>query len=122
MIFEKCSSPLDPVHFFKIYPNSRDSRFPHLPQLWLHSNSTVPTRSWFMNRLRAIFPSNEVAGHSLCSGGATALALAGTPLNKIQSIGRWSSDVFLIYVRKNPLLIQGSLAGHSAFDAQQNDH
>src|SRR5258708_30341835 len=47
MIFAKRSSPLDPVHFFKIYLNSPDLRFPHLPQLWLHSNASVPTQSSF---------------------------------------------------------------------------
>ncbi len=122
MIFKKCSSPLDPVHFFKIYLNSHDSHFPHLPQLWLCSNGSVPTWSWFINRIRTIFPSNDVTGHSLHSGGATALALSGTPLNQIQSIRQWSLDAFLIYLRKNPLLIQGSLTGCSVFNAQQTDH
>src|SRR5260221_975357 len=122
IIFEKRTSGIDPMHFFKIYLSSRDQHFPHLPELWLRKNGRVPTRSWFINRIRAIFPSNEIAGHSLRAGGATALALAGPPLQQIQNIGRWSSDAFLIYLRKNPLLIQGSLAGRSAFDAQQNDH
>src|SRR5258708_15452471 len=58
VVFEKHLLHLDPVHFFKIYLNSRDSRFPHLPQLWLRSNGSVPTRSWFMNRICTIFPSN----------------------------------------------------------------
>src|SRR5258708_3907245 len=75
-----------------------------------------------INRIRTIFPSNDIAGHSLRSGGTTALALTGTPLHKIQSAGCWSSDAFLIYLRKNPLLIQGLLTGCSAFDAQQTDH
>ncbi len=116
IVFEKCLLHLDPVHFFKIYLNSCDSCFPYLPQLWLHSNGSIPMCSWFMNRINTIFPSNEVTGHSLHSGGATTLALTGTPLNQIQSIGQWSSDAFLIYLCKNPLLIQGSLAGHSTFD------
>ena len=123
VLFEKRLSILDPVHFFRIYLDSRDKRYPHLPELWLCSDGRVPTQSWFINRIRAIFPSNEIAGHSLRSGGATALALTGTPLHQIQSAGRWSSDAFLIYLRKNPLLIQGSLTGRSAFDTQQqNDH
>ena len=122
VVFEKRASDLDPIHFFQLYLQSRDSAFPHLPQLWLRSSGAVPTRSWFINRIRTIFPSNEVAGHSLRAGGATALALAGTPLHQIQSIGRWSSDTFLIYLRKNPILIQGFLAGGSAFDAQQTNH
>src|SRR5258707_502750 len=122
VVFEKWSSILDPVHFFKIYLQSHDQHYPHLPELWLHSDGRVPTQSWFINQIRLLFPSNDVAGHSLCSGGATALALTSTPLHCIQSASCWSSDTFLIYLRKNPLLIQGSLLGRSAFDSQQNDH
>ena len=122
IIFERRTSGIDPMHFFKIYLSSCDQLFPHLPELWLCKNRHVPTHSWFINHIHAIFPSNEIAGHSLCAGGATALALAGTPLQQIQNIGCWSSDAFLIYLQKNPLLIQGSLAGRSAFNAQQNDH
>ncbi len=46
IVFEKHLLHLDPVHFFKIYLNSHDSHFPHLPQLWLRSNGSVPTHSW----------------------------------------------------------------------------
>ncbi|SRR5258708_6206861 len=99
VIFEKRASCIDPMHFFKIYLSSRDQFFPHLPELWLRRNGRVPIRSWFINRIRIVFPFNEIAAHSLGAGGATALALAGTPLQQIQNIGRWSSDAFLIYLR-----------------------
>ena len=75
--------------------------------------------SWF-NIMQLL--SNEIAGHSLWSGGATVLTLAGTPLHQIQGASQWSSDAFLIYLWKNLLLIQGSLTGCSTFDGQQNDH
>src|SRR5260221_8431039 len=114
VIFEKHSSIFDPIHFFNIYLSSHNNHFPHLPQLWLCSNGHVPTCSWFINWICTLFPSNNVTGHSLCLGGATALALMGTPLHQIQSASRWSSNAFLIYLQKNPLLIQGSLTGHSA--------
>src|SRR5258705_59557 len=84
----------------------------HTMTLWLCSNGCVPTHSWFISHIHAIFPSNDIAGHSLHSGGATALTLADTPLHQIQSAGHWSSDAFLIYLHKNLLLIQGSLTGH----------
>ncbi len=122
VIFKKWLSTLNPVHFFKIYLHSCNSHYPHLPQLWLHSNSHVPTQSWFINHICCLFPSNEIAGHSLWSGGATVLTLAGTLLHQIQGTSWWSSNAFLIYLWKNPLLIQGSLTGHSAFNGQQNDH
>ena len=98
VVFKQHSSDLDPVRFFQLYLQSRDTLFPHLPQLWLCTSGSVPTHSWFMTHIRTIFPSNEVAGHSLRASGVTALALAGTPLHQIQSIGRWSSDTFLIYL------------------------
>src|SRR5258708_25992827 len=106
VIFEKHSSLLDPIHFFKIYLASHNSCFPHLPQLWLHSNSSIPMHSWFINRIHTVFPSKNVTRHLLHSVGTMVLVLAGTPLNQIQNIGHWSLDAFLIYLHKNPLLIQ----------------
>ncbi len=38
------------------------------------------------------------AGHSFRIGGATTLALRGTPAYLIQKMGRWSSDCFLRYI------------------------
>jgi len=59
---------------------------------------------------------DDVAGHSLRSGGATALALAGTPDDHIQARGRWSSNAYQIYIRKHPVMLQSMLHGRSAFD------
>src|SRR5258707_11747656 len=115
IVLEQRLGLLDPLPIFKSYLKSRDTLFPHLPNLWLTKAGKIPMRSWFIAKLCALFPSDDVAGHSLCSGGATALALAGTPLERIQMIGRWSSQAFLIYLVQNPILLQGSLSGHSAF-------
>jgi hypothetical protein len=120
VVLEGRNNRLDPLSTFAQYLISRDHDFPHLPELWLTAKGTVPTRSWFLKRLHAVFPNDNISGHSLRSGGATALALAGTPLPRIQSIGRWSSEAFLIYIRQNPILIQGTLSGTSAFDAGSN--
>src|SRR5258708_4343112 len=98
VVFEKQSSILDPVHFFKIYLQSCNQHYPHLPELWLCSDGQVPTRSWFINWIWLLFPLNNITGHSLHSGSATALALTSTPLHCIQSAGHWSSDAFLIYL------------------------
>ena len=117
VILEQRVGSLNPLPIFNSYLNSRDDRFFLFPELWLKADGRVPTRSWFINRLKALFPDDNVAGHSLRSGGATALALAGVPLARIQIIGRWSSEAFLIYIRQNPILLQSSITGHSAFDA-----
>jgi hypothetical protein len=92
---------------FNAYLQSRDEAFPFSSPLWLRSDGTVPTRSFFISRLRLFF-NKDVAGQSMRAG-ATALAESGTPPSLIQAIGRWSSESFRIYVRKNPVLIQALL-------------
>ncbi|KAF9236531.1 hypothetical protein BU15DRAFT_33870, partial [Melanogaster broomeanus] len=66
----------DTLSIMSSYIAARDVAFPYHPQLWLRSNGQVPTRSWFTQRLRTFFPSS-VSGHSMRSGGATAMANAG---------------------------------------------
>lgn len=98
----------DPNAPFRDYLQSRDQRFPHKPELWLREDGSIPTRGWFIRRLRRHFPS-DVAGHSLRAGGATALAQAGIPPHIIQAIGRWASDTFQIYIRQHPVLLAAML-------------
>ena len=46
------------------------------------------------------FSKDDVGTHSLRSGGAMAMHLAEIPVYTIMIIGRWSSDAFLRYIRK----------------------
>ncbi|KIM19399.1 hypothetical protein M408DRAFT_32708, partial [Serendipita vermifera MAFF 305830] len=55
------------------YVRLRDERFPNHPQLFLRTDGTVPARQFFMDRIREVLP-GDVGGHSMRSGGATALA------------------------------------------------
>jgi hypothetical protein len=71
---------------------------------WLKEDGSIPTRAWFLHRLCHFFPGN-IAGQSLCAGGATALAKAGVPLHIIQAISAWSSDAFQIYIHCYPALL-----------------
>ena len=48
------------------------------------------------------------------AGGATALAEAGVAPNLIQTAGRWTSETFMRYVRKNPFLFEALLIGRSS--------
>jgi hypothetical protein len=100
---------VDPLPFFSSYVSSRDRLFPIHPQLWLRENGSVPTRSWFINRLRKFFPDGQVAGQSMRAGGATCLASCGATPAIIQAAGRWVSNTFQIYIRKNPILLQALL-------------
>jgi hypothetical protein len=97
-----------PVSIMLNYVAERDKRFPALPHLWVKSDGSIPTRSWFLRRLR-IFFSDNVGGHSIRSGGATFLAQMGTPLHLIQATGRWASETFRIYIRNHPVLLTALL-------------
>jgi hypothetical protein len=104
------SDSRNPVPVFTRYLNARDAVHGLKPFLWIRENGSVPTRSWFMDRLRRHFPA-EIGGHSLRAGGATAYALAGAADDRIQALGRWSSDTFKLYIRKNPALLHALIAG-----------
>ncbi|KAF8989657.1 hypothetical protein BDZ89DRAFT_1097676 [Hymenopellis radicata] len=68
---------LDPAPVFLRYLNSRD-RVSHLnPYLWITSRNSVPTRTWFITRLRQLEPNLDFAGQSMRAGGATAMAEDG---------------------------------------------
>jgi len=101
-------SQIDTYLHFSKYLASRDRLYPFSSPLWLLHNGTIPTRSFFLNRI-CFFFDKDVAGQSLRAGGATALAEMGSPPSLIQAIGRWSSESFRIYVRKSPVLIQAML-------------
>ncbi|KAF9230502.1 putative retroelement protein [Melanogaster broomeanus] len=99
------------------YVLSRDSLWRYHPELWLlprglpllipiRLSGQIPTHSWFLARLRLLFPDPGILGHSMRAGGATALALRGVAPYLIQAAGRWSSDEWLKYIRKHPILQQ----------------
>ncbi|THH13228.1 hypothetical protein EW146_g6963 [Bondarzewia mesenterica] len=102
----------DPLPIFNAYLSSRDSLFRLRPALWLTSAGTPPTRAWFLRRLRTIFPT-DIAGHSLRAGGATHFAAAGWPDERIQALGRWTSQAFKTYIRKNPVILQALVHGRT---------
>lgn len=97
---------------FKSYLTSRDHLFRARPELWLRSDGTIPTRSSFMKHLRRLFPTSY-AGQSMRAGGATALAEAGASPQLIQAAGRWTSETFNRYVRKNPFMFTALLTGRA---------
>jgi hypothetical protein len=117
IIIQRNATADDPDSPFRKYLHSRDQLFPFRAELWLRSDGSVPTSSWFIRRLCHHFPS-DVAGHSLRAGGATALAQAGIPPHIIQAIGRWASDTFQIYIRQHPVLLAAFLFGRG--DAQSS--
>ena len=108
ILISSAHEDVNPQPFFQAYLQSRDHRFPFHPQLFLTSTGSSPTRNWFLTRLHThIF--DNVAGHSLRAGGATYFASIGWPDDRIQSLGRWKSNNFHIYIRKNPVVLQALL-------------
>jgi hypothetical protein len=55
------------------------------------------------------FSPDEVGTHSNRSGGAMGMFLAGTPVYTIMLMGRWSSDAFMRYIRKEVLSLSHGL-------------
>jgi hypothetical protein len=45
------------------------------------------------------FPRDRVSSHSIRASGATALKLNGVSDSDIQTLGRWSSQTFLLYIQ-----------------------
>lgn len=109
----------DPYPKMDRYIRSRDHLFPNHPQLWLKMDGTVPTRSWFISRMRKYFGA-EISGQSLRSGAATALAEAGAPPDLIMGAGRWKSNSWTVYIRKNPILLHAMILSRTAHYTQNN--
>ena len=112
LILRKSLSP-DTYSHFASYLTSRDHLFRAHPELWLCADGTIPTCSWFINRLCHFFP-NSIAGQSMHAAGLTMLAEAGVAPNLIQAAGHWTSETFNHYIRKNPFLFKALLIGHSS--------
>jgi hypothetical protein len=104
----------DCLVIFTNYLQSRDSHFPHYPELWLRRNGEIPTQSWFNGRFQAVFVNHGFSGHSMRTGGATALALAGVSPQLIQAVGRWSSDEFKKYIWIHPYILQALIHDSSS--------
>ena len=114
IVIQHLDMSTDPFRPFTAYLHSRDHKFPYHPELWLRNDGSSPRRAWFIRRLHLFFP-NEISGQSMRAGGATSLAEAGVPANHIQAIGRWSSETFKIYLRKNPVVVHALIfGGHPA--------
>ena len=107
-----------PYSLFLSYLHSHDMHFRSWPELWLRANGTIPTHHWFITRLRNFFL-KFIAGQSMCAGGATALAEAGTAPLLIQAAGRWSTDTFNCYVCKSPFLLIALLTGQAPHAAAE---
>ncbi len=77
--------------------------------VWRHDRREQITSCQVITFLRAAcaigsarlgFEPEEIGTHSLCSSAAMEMYLAAVPVYTIMLIGRWSSDAFLRYIRR----------------------
>jgi hypothetical protein len=70
-------------------------------------------RNWYLRSLNLLLPHPNAGkrwtGHSLRSGGACMLALAGVEPWLIQKLGRWKDETFQRYIRSTPTMLHGLL-------------
>ena len=91
--------------------------------LFLLSSKKPVTKTWFTQQIRSVLSDiglqqNQYAGHSFRIGAATTAALVGVPDSMIQTLGRWQSTAFLVYVRTP----KEQLASLSRVLANNNSH
>ena len=77
-----------------------------LGPLFIRENGQPFTRELLSTWLKRILGSAGVQGnfssHSFRIGAATAAAQAGVPDHLIQTLGRWSSNAYQVYIRTPP--------------------
>jgi hypothetical protein len=82
---------------------------------WKHPKGPRPlTRTAFLSRLKelvAIQGSQAVHGHSIRIGGTLELLLRGVPFDVVKTIGRWSSEAFVIYLRQHAVVMAPYMQG-----------
>ena len=102
----RIQSELCPVHALTCYLAVRLQRYPE-GTLFILSDGKALSPSQFNHFIKAavrnvgLDPANY-SSHSLRAGAATTAAAAGLPEWLIKSMGRWSSDAYLRYIRTPP--------------------
>ena len=66
-----------------------------------------------MGKFRVFFRNHKLSGQSMRAGGVTALAEAGAVPDLIMGSGRWSSQAWTRYVRRNPVLLHALILARS---------
>ena len=78
-------------------------RGPGAGPLFVYRDGTPLSRPWLSSFLQTTLQSAGVpgkfSGHSFRIGAATMAATRGVPDHLIKTMGRWSSEAYLLYVR-----------------------
>lgn len=75
--------------------------------LFIWQDGRPLTRSQFVEEIRKVLkkanlPAEQFAGHSFRVGAATTAASVGLEDSLIQTLGRWKSSAYLLYIKLNP--------------------
>jgi len=84
------------VWWIRSYPNTNDDT----PISALSSVDRIKNRTRHRGETSSVFKADAVGTHSLQSAAAMAMFLGGLPVYLIMLMGRWSSNPFLRYIRK----------------------
>lgn len=104
VIMGRTGDDLCPVSALLNYLQARGSN----PGPLFHWQDGTPLcKSKFVENVRAALskaglPASEYAGHSFRIGAATTAATAGVEDSTIQTLGRWQSSSYLLYIRLEP--------------------
>ena len=88
---------------------------------WRHPNGLRPlTRNEFLKRINLAATQldiDSIKGHGIRIGATLEYLLRGIPFDVVKSIGRWSSDSFLLYLRQHAVIIAPYIQGTPVMDA-----
>jgi hypothetical protein len=88
---------------------------------WRHPNGLRPlTRSEFLKRINLAATQlgiDSIKGHGIRIGATLEYLLRGVPFDVVKSIGRWSSESFLLYLRQHAVIIAPYIQGTPIMDA-----
>lgn len=88
---------------------------------WRHPNGLRPlTRSEFIKRINLAATElgiESIKGHGLRIGATLEYLLRGVPFDVVKSIGRWTSEAFLLYLRQHAVIIAPYIQGTPIMEA-----
>jgi hypothetical protein len=97
-------------HFSVNTPSPADHLFS-----WRHPAGLRPlTRRAFLDALQDLSKALQLArfqGHSIRIGATLELLLRGVPFDVVKTIGRWSSEAFLVYLRDHAVVMAPYMQG-----------
>lgn len=88
---------------------------------WRHPQGLRPlTRVEFLKRINTVAAElgiESLKGHGIRIGATLEYLLRGVPFDVVKSIGRWSSEAFIIYLRQHAVIIAPYIQGTPIMDA-----